>query len=56
LTEAAFGHAGGYESTESDQRADRQVDARRQDDEGHADSEEPVDRHLPHDIEKIEWS
>ena len=52
--EAALGDHGGAEPGQRHDRADREVDAAGQDDEGHADRQQAVDRDLAHDVEQVE--
>src|SRR6202042_3562263 len=42
------------EASEGEQRADRKIDARGQNDESHADREQAGDRHLPHHVEQVD--
>ena len=52
--EAALGDDGGTQAGQRHDRAHRQVDAAGEDDEGHADGEQAVDRDLAHDVEQVE--
>ena len=54
ILHAALGDGGGDEAGEGEQRADREIDAGGQDDEGHADREQAGDRHLPHHVEEVD--
>ena len=54
VLEPALLHRRGHEAGESEQRADRKIDAGGQDHEGHADREQAGDRHLPHHVEEID--
>ena len=51
--QAAFSDIGADDARERHQRADRQVDAPSQDDEGHPDGDQPGDRHLAQHIQQV---
>jgi hypothetical protein len=51
--EPALGHGRRRQAREGQQRPDRKVDSRRQDDERHAHRQQAVDRDLSHDVEQI---
>jgi hypothetical protein len=50
----ALGDGGRRQPGQRHHRAHREVDAAGEDDEGHADREQAVDRDLPHDVEEVQ--